>query len=163
MDDLNTMIQHIPYFVDILRRNGEIKECEFDAKNILRLPDCDYDVRDELVLWRQRAVVITNVDTVRRFVDYEKLRLSRLDNQLQKSLSIIAKYERAQEREITKLTQKANQMIMTPENREKAKQDKLAKALANKQAKEQKRLDSIAAYDAAKLYVLNATIPIAEV
>ena len=115
------------------------------------------------MLWRQRAVVITNVETVRRFVDYEKLRISRLDSQLQKSLSIIAKYDRAQEREITKVTQKTNQMMMTRENREKAKQDKLSKALANKQAKEQKRLDSIAAYDAAKLYVLTTTIPIAEV
>lgn len=163
MEDLNTMAQHIPYFVDILQKNGEIKECEFDAKNIPRLPDCDYDVRNELVLWRQRAVVITNVETVRRFVNYEKLRISRLDSQLQRSLSIIAKYDRAQEREITKVTQKTNQMMMTPENREKAKQDKLSKSLANKQAKEQKRLDSIAAYDAAKLYVLTTTIPIAEV
>ena len=56
------------------------------------------------MLWQQRAVVITNVETVRRFVDYEKLRISRLDSQLQKSLSIIAKYDRAQEREITKVT-----------------------------------------------------------
>jgi hypothetical protein len=78
-EDLDNMRNSVPYFLNILRTCGEIKEIEYDSKNIPKLPDCDCDIRDGLVLWRQRAVVITNDETVLRFVNYETMRLLKLD------------------------------------------------------------------------------------
>jgi hypothetical protein len=56
----------------ILRTTGQIKEEQNDARNITKLstePPIDYDKLDELVLWRQRTVFISNDVTVQRSHD----------------------------------------------------------------------------------------------
>ena len=137
-EDLDNMRNCVPYFLNILRTQGEIKEIEHDSKNIPKLPDCDYDIRDGLVLWRQRAVVITNDETVLRFVNYETMRLLKLDKPLQKSLSVVEKHNKQEQRKVNKVISQTQRLMFTEEEKAKQKADKELQKQINLLAKQSK-------------------------
>jgi hypothetical protein len=149
------MKENVPYFLNLLRQFGEITEEEYDSKNIPRLCNSDFDVRNELVLWRQRAVIITNQETVRRYKEYAlQVKLKNADPELKKSLSIIEKNNKKEKLQRDKAVNAIWRLEMTEEEKahakELSKQQKLAKQIArvNKEIAEQKQLED------ARMYVM---------
>jgi hypothetical protein len=128
-DDMNLMKQETPHFLTILRTTGQITEKDFDHKNIPKLCEEDYDIRDEFVLWRQRAVLITNVETVARFINYEHLRQQATDKEVIKAKLTVAKFTKQQATKARQEAKRVQRINMTDE--EKAAQREIN---ANKRA-----------------------------
>ena len=119
------MYTHAPHFVRLYRSEGEVKDSDYDARGIPKLPDEDYIIRDEQVLWRQRPVLITCENTVARFVDYEQQRLDRLNP----VLVAIEKDKKTEDRRVAKEFKKAQTFVA-------AQEKKIIKKIADTEAKQ---------------------------
>ncbi len=134
-DQLANMKRHAPELIQILLNTGQITEEEYDARDIPKLPDEHYETRDELVLYRQRCVIITHDETIARYKQYAQRKADLSNPVIKKAIAVIKRAVKSQIAKETKAADKKRLEDMTPDERDAEKQRKRTLAAANRALK----------------------------
>lgn len=123
----------LPQLVKIMRENGRITDIEMDNLNIMKLPEEYHIDRDNFVLWRQHAQLITHDVRLEYFKDYLEERCKRTD----KDQIELGKRKRELEKEIQAFENAANKKRLQEETKKtKAEQKDQEKLRMNSISKE---------------------------
>lgn len=116
-DELANMKRHAPELIQILLDKGEITEKEYDDRNIPQLPEEDFEIRNDLVLCRQRCVIITHDETVARYKEYAQRKADLGDPNIRKAIAVAKKAEKRKRAEADKETAKERIQAMAPKEK----------------------------------------------
>jgi hypothetical protein len=137
-----------PALIQVLLQNGEIKEADYDQFDIPKLPDEDYEVRDELVLHRQRCVILTHKDTVVRFREHVQIKADANNPEFRSHMAVLHKHlKKVNSNNIKELERKRVDSLPPAEKLEETNKRKseAAKKRSDKVAKEKESAAELAA------------------
>jgi hypothetical protein len=134
-EELSNMQHHAQDLMQILINTGEIKDEDYDVRGIPKLPDDDFEIRDEYVLPRQRCVIITNNDTVARYKEYRQRKANANDAVFKHYAALVRAEEKAKQRQDIKEMENERKLHMTDLEKQQEKVEKKRVASEKKAAK----------------------------
>ena len=138
-EEFETMREHLPHFVSIMRQHGKITEAQMDEKGIPNYNHLDTDKKpkNERAYHNQRATVMNAEDVVSQFIDYQQRRLTHRAEMERRKQQRNATSVQRQAAKVAKDAEKRRRFTMTEE-------EKRAEASAKRRATcERKRLERL--------------------
>lgn len=128
IEQLNLIKSSMDHLVNIFKLNGEIKDSEYDTLGIMKLENKENEKnRDELVIYRQRAVLLTLKESIQRRKNYFE------EKQRKEEEVILRKKSKEEEKE-----QKNKEKIEKENEKKRKREEKMEEN--NKKLKLQKQI-----------------------
>jgi hypothetical protein len=147
LEEQQIMKRKLPVMVEEIKRKGVLCDSFLNEHNIYKLPD--HIVRDDFVLWRQNAQLLTLEETVRNYNNYLHQRFLATDPEERRKRKAFADAEKhsrlfegdkmMKEDIRSKALRKKETPIPTAEEKKQKKEIQQQKTEEKKQKKEQKR------------------------
>ena len=116
-EDMNHMFHQAPEVIHMIRAEGCVKDVLLDELGTCKLQGNMHINRDDLVTWRQHALVLSHAASKEKFVDYLLMRNERNDPTLQQqrklqeqAAKVIQRAAAAQDKAEKVIREKANKV-----------------------------------------------------